>query len=125
MLNDFLNDFKEYCVYLSLSINSTKELIRYINQLNDRLKNNNIKELSQLTYKQLLNFAISGEVGPTTVKARIWAMKKFFCYLQLKVDNAATFEGRVLGPDGKPVSGATVRAGRSTATSGLPALRPS
>ncbi len=61
MLNRFLNDFKKYCVYLSLSDNSTKELIRYISQLNDWLKNNNINDLSQLTYKQLLNFAISNE----------------------------------------------------------------
>jgi integrase/recombinase XerD len=83
MLNGFIDDFQNYCIHLSLSENSIKELIRYIRHLDEYLKNNNIKELSQLNYKQLFNFAVSGTAGPATVKARIWAMKKFFCFLLL------------------------------------------
>ena len=36
-----------------------------------------------MQYKHLVNFAVSNEASPTTVKARIWALKKFFSFLHL------------------------------------------
>jgi site-specific recombinase XerD len=84
MLNCFLNDYLNYCKTLALSENAIKELIRYIKNLDLHLQQSHLVKLNQVQYKQLLNFAIFGDASPTTVKARIWAMKKFFCWLQLK-----------------------------------------
>ena len=83
MLNYFLNDYFNYCKILDLAKNSNKELARYIKQLNLFLKNSKLASVGQIQYKHLFNFAISGRAAPTTIKARIWAMKKFFAFLQL------------------------------------------
>jgi site-specific recombinase XerD len=83
MLNGFLDDYLTYCKTLALAANSTKELTRYIKQLDAYLVNDGPTKLAQLQYKHLVNFAISNQAAPTTVKARIWAMKKFFSFLHL------------------------------------------
>ena len=83
MLNGFLDDYLTYCKTLALAANSTKELVRYIKQLDAYLISDGPAQLSQLQYKHLVNFAISNQAAPTTVKARIWAMKKFFSFLHL------------------------------------------
>ena len=83
MPNIIINDFKNYCIHLGLSDNSVKDLVNYINNLIDFITELNISSLQQVSYKQLVNFSISGNAAPTTVKARIWALKKFFSFLQL------------------------------------------
>jgi site-specific recombinase XerD len=83
MLNGFFDDYLTYCKTLALAANSTKELTRYIKQLDAYLVNDGPTKLAQLQYKHLVNFAISNQAAPTTVKARIWAMKKFFSFLHL------------------------------------------
>ncbi len=83
MLNGFLDGNLTYCKTLALAANSTKELVRYIKQLDAYLISDGPAQLSQLQYKHLVNFAISNQAAPTTVKARIWAMKKFFSFLHL------------------------------------------
>ena len=83
MLNCFIDDYLNYCNMLGLANNSNKELARYIKQLNAFLIKDGLSAIGQLQYKHLLNFAVSGQAAPTTVKARIWAMKKFFAFLQL------------------------------------------
>ncbi len=83
MLNGFLDGYLTYCKTLALAANSTKELVRYIKQLDAYLISDGPAQLSQLQYKHLVNFAISNQAAPTTVKARIWAMKKFFSFLHL------------------------------------------
>ena len=69
MPNIIINDFKNYCIHLGLSDNSVKDLVNYINSLFDFLKEFNISSLQQVSYKQLVNFSISGNAAPTTVKA--------------------------------------------------------
>ena len=83
MLNGFLDGYLTYCKTLALAANSTKELVRYIKQLEAYLISDRPAQLSQLQYKHLINFAISNQAAPTTVKARIRAMKKFFSFLHL------------------------------------------
>lgn len=83
MLSCFLDDYLKYCKSLALSPNAIKELIRYIKHLDHYLLNYGPGKLTQVEYKHLLRFVISGNAAPTTVKARIWALKKFFCWLQL------------------------------------------
>ena len=75
--------FVIYCRNLALAKNSIKELNRYIRQFDEYLQENDLSELSQLQYKQLVAFVISNEAKPVTIKARIWAMKKFFSFLYL------------------------------------------
>jgi len=83
MLNYFLHDYLNYCNMLGLAKNSNKELARYIKQLNTFLIKDGLSAIGQLQYKHLFNFVISGNAAPTSIKARIWALKKFFCYLHL------------------------------------------
>jgi site-specific recombinase XerD len=83
VLNIFFNEYLSYCKLLSLSENSIKELFRYIRQLEEFLPVNGPDQLSNLQYKHLAAFAISDRAGPNTVKMRIWAMKKFFAFLQI------------------------------------------
>lgn len=83
MLNGFLDDYLAYCKTLALSENAIKELIRYIKQLNSYLIEDGPAQLCHLHYKHLVNYAISNDAAPTTIKARIWAMKKFFSFLHL------------------------------------------
>lgn len=83
MLKSFLAEFLGYCKILSLAQNSIKDLIRYIRQLDEYLVKNGPAQLSQLQYKHLFNFVVSTEAAPTTVKARIWALKKYFAFLHL------------------------------------------
>ncbi len=83
MLNGFFSEFLKYCKNLALAGNSIKELIRYLEQLDAYLINDGPAQLLQLQYKHLVNFAVSNEASPTTVKARIWALKKFFSFLHL------------------------------------------
>jgi len=83
MLNNIINDFKNYCIHLGLSDNSVKDLLNYVNNLIVFLTKFNISSLQQVTYKHLVNFSIDGNTAPATVKARIWALKKFFSFLLL------------------------------------------
>jgi site-specific recombinase XerD len=83
VLNVFFDHYLSYCRLLSLSENSIKGLLRYIRQLENFLFTHGSDQLSNLQYKHLAAFAISNKAGPNTVKARIWAMKKFFAFLQI------------------------------------------
>jgi len=83
MLKVLLYEFVIYCKNLALANNSIKELNRYIRQFDEYLQENDLSELSKLQYKQLVAFVISNEAKPVTIKARIWAMKKFFSFLYL------------------------------------------
>jgi site-specific recombinase XerD len=83
MLNCFIDEYLIYCKSLALSPNTLKELKRYVKHLDTYWQNNGPDKLTQVKYKHLIRFVISGNAARTTIKARIWAMKKFFCYLQL------------------------------------------
>jgi len=83
VLHIFFDDYLSYCKLLSLSGHSIKELFRYIKQLEEFLLVNGPDQLSNLQYKHLSAFVISGRAGPNTVKIRIWAIKKFFAFLQI------------------------------------------
>ena len=83
MLNNITNDFKNYCVHLGLSDYSIKALVRYVNSLIKFLTKLNISSFEQVEYKQLVNFSISDNAAPNTIKARIWTLKKFFSFLLL------------------------------------------
>ena len=83
MLKSFLSEYVIYCKHLSLAENSIRDLIRYIQQLDEYLVKHDPDQLSQLQYKHLVNYAVSGDAQPTTIKARIWALKKFFGFLRL------------------------------------------
>jgi len=84
MLKCFINDYLIYCKSLALSQNAIKELSRYIKHLDDFLKKNGLEHITQVQYKHLVAFTVSDQAGPATLKARIWALKKFFCWLLLK-----------------------------------------
>jgi integrase/recombinase XerD len=82
-LNKIINDFKFYCIHLGLSDYSINNLIRYCKNLVLFLVEQNIFSFRQIEYKQLVNFSISGNATPSTVKARIWTLKKLFSFLLL------------------------------------------
>lgn len=101
MLKPFIDPFLTYCQTLSLAQNSIQALARYIKQL-DKLLGEKANQfvsvrpgscaISQpgsaqtalsLHYKHLVDFVISNNAGPTTIKMRIWAIKKFFAFLYL------------------------------------------
>ena len=84
MLTPFISEFNDYCKNLNLAQNSIKELVRYINQLNIFLKDYPLKEVKYLTYKHLINYVIHDAPKATTIKMRIWALKKFFAFLHLQ-----------------------------------------
>jgi site-specific recombinase XerD len=84
MLTPFISEFTDYCKNLNLAQNSIKEVVRYINQLNVFLQDYPLKEVKYLTYKQLFNYVIHDAPKPTTIKMRIWALKKFFAFLHLQ-----------------------------------------
>jgi len=83
MLNSFFPEFYAYCKALNLAPNSIKNLKPYLRQLNDFLNAWDLVALEQITYAHLSDFAAFNEPAPSTVKARIWALKKFFAFLQL------------------------------------------
>ena len=86
MLKPYFTEFLGYCKTLSLAENSIKDLIRYIRQLDDYLNDpltNGPACVSQLNYKHLFNYTVSNNAAPTTVKMRIWAIKKFCNFLYL------------------------------------------
>ncbi|MBN1408936.1 MAG: hypothetical protein JW956_14150, partial [Calditrichaceae bacterium] len=60
MLHIFFDDYLSYCKLLSLSGHSIKELFRYIKQLEEFLLVNGPDQLSNLQYKHLSAFVISG-----------------------------------------------------------------
>ena len=84
MLTPFISEFNDYCKNLNLAQNSIKELVRYINQLNIFLKDYPLKEVKYLTYKHLIYYVIHDAPKATTIKMRIWALKKFFAFLHLQ-----------------------------------------
>jgi len=84
MLTPFISEFNDYCKNLNLAQNSIKELVRYINQLNIFLKDYPLKEVKYLTYKHLIDYVIHDAPKATTIKMRIWALKKFFAFLHLQ-----------------------------------------
>jgi len=83
MLKPFLNDFLAYCKNLNLAQNSVKELLRYIRQFDDYLQEQRLVKVNHITYKHVVNYATKDAPAPTTVKARIWALKKFISFLHL------------------------------------------
>lgn len=86
MLKPYFTEFLGYCKTLSLAETSIKDLSRYIRQLDDYLNDpltNGPACVSQLNYKHLFNYTVSNNVAPTTVKMRIWAIKKFFNFMHL------------------------------------------
>lgn len=83
MLKCFIDDYVTYCKSLSLSQNALKELSRYIKHLDGFLQRNGLNKITQVQYKHLVAFTVFNQAGPTTIKARIWALKKFFCWLLL------------------------------------------
>ena len=83
MLKPYFAEFLDYCKTLSLAETSIKDLSRYIRQLDDYLNENASTCVSQLNYKHLFNYTVSNNAAPTTVKMRIWAIKKFFNFLHL------------------------------------------
>ncbi len=83
MLNSFLPEFYAYCKALNLALNSIKNLKRYLSRLNDFLNAQNLVSVEQITYAHLSDFAAFNNAAPVTVKARIWALKKFFAFLHL------------------------------------------
>lgn len=83
MLKCFIDDYLIYCKSLALSQNAIKELSRYIKHLDDFLQKNGLENITHVQYKHLVAFTVSNQAGPTTLKARIWSLKKFFCWLLL------------------------------------------
>ena len=84
MLTPYISEFTEYCKNLNLAQNSIKEVVHYINQLNSFLKDYPLKEVRYLTYKHLFDYVIHDAPKATTIKMRIWALKKFFAFLHLQ-----------------------------------------
>ena len=83
MLNSFFPEFYTYCKALNLAPNSIKNLKRYLSRLNDFLNARNLTSIEQITYAHLSDFAAFNDAAPSTVKARIWALKKFCAFLHL------------------------------------------
>jgi len=83
MLNSFFPEFYTYCKALNLAPNSIKNLKRYLSQLNDFLNARNLVSVEQITYAHLSDFAAFNDAAPSTVKARIRALKKFCAFLHL------------------------------------------
>ena len=83
MLKPFLSDFSNYCENLNLAQNSIKEILRYIRRFDDDLHEQHLSELSHMTYQHVAKYLSRDDTSPTTVKTRIRALKKFFCFLQL------------------------------------------
>jgi site-specific recombinase XerD len=83
MLKCFIDEFQSYCHNLNLAQNSIKELLRYISQLENYLLIKECDKISQVQYKHLVDWVISKKAEPTTIKMRIWALKKFFSFLHL------------------------------------------
>jgi len=79
-----LQQFNDYCHNLQLKSKSIKSLMQYANSFITFLESNKINSFSQVTYKQLVNFSITGSAGVSTVKLRIWMLKKLFSFLHLK-----------------------------------------
>ncbi len=83
MLNPFFPEFYTYCKTLNLAPNSIKNLKPCLCRLNEFLNPQNLLSVEQITYAHLADFAAYNKPAPGTVKARIWALKKFFAFLQL------------------------------------------
>lgn len=63
--------YLNYCNMLGLAKNSSKELVRYIQQLDAHLIKERLSGVGHIQYQHLFDFAVSGNATPTTVKARI------------------------------------------------------
>ncbi len=83
MLNSFIKDFSDYCKTLHYAGKSVKELSRYIGAFNDFINNEQLTEITQVQYNHLLCFVTSAPNNPTTVKMRVWTLKKFFGFLMV------------------------------------------
>jgi integrase/recombinase XerD len=83
MLKPFFCGFSAYCKGLNLADSSVNDAVRYIKQLNDFLNLQGLTAVRQITYKHLFNYTIKDYAGPAVIKARVWALTKFFAFLHL------------------------------------------
>ena len=83
MLSDLIKAFEPYVKTYFNSEESIKECLRYIKNFNDYLNLNKFSDLKQIKYNHLLNFTTGGDIGPSTIKARSWAVNIFFAFLKL------------------------------------------
>jgi integrase/recombinase XerC len=97
MLHFYTDEYLTYCKNLHYADNSVKEMLRYVNDFNDFLienqvsdrstdrsyKSTDLNDISQVKYIHLFNYVTSKPSSPHTVKARIWALKKYFNFLYL------------------------------------------
>ncbi len=79
-----LKQFHNYCINLNLEEKTIRSLMRYANNFRDFMENEIVSSFSEITYKQLVNFSTFNQAGPSTVKLRIWVLKKLFSFLHLK-----------------------------------------
>lgn len=105
MLSPYIDSFILYCTNLKYAKNSIKELNRYAHEFNDFINRQDFESpafreniLSRIKYNHLLSylteqppgilpvnsFENSSSRSPTSIKARIWMLKKFFQFLMLK-----------------------------------------
>jgi site-specific recombinase XerD len=84
MLSSFIQPFLDYCHNLCYAKESVKELRRYISAFNEFVNKQFLIEIRHIQYNHLLNFAISAPATASTVKARVWTLKKFYGFLIVK-----------------------------------------
>ena len=83
MLSKIIEDFKPYIRTYLFSEDSIKECLRYIKNFNDYFNLMKFADLKQVEYNHLLNFTTGGDIGPSTIKARTWALNFFYAFLKL------------------------------------------
>lgn len=81
MLRLFIKPFLNYCNRLCYAEKSVKELRRYIGAFNEFVNKQHLTEIRQVQYNHLLNFVTSSPATASTVKARMWTLKKFYGFL--------------------------------------------
>jgi integrase/recombinase XerD len=84
MLSCFIEEFTTYCNNLHYAKNTIKELLRYLQALDNSLKEQSINNITKVKYLHLINFVTLPPSTPNTVKGRIWALKKFYGFLTVK-----------------------------------------
>ena len=83
MLRLFIKPFLDYCRSLCYAEKSIKELRGYIGALNEFINKQHLTEISQVQYNHLLNFVTSAPATASTIKARVWTVKKFYGFLMV------------------------------------------
>ena len=83
MLQKIISDFLIYYKAYNFEIRSLEDFTSRVKEFTKHINTLHIKTISDITYKHLLSFVISGNPSVYSKKYRVWTLHQFFHYLKI------------------------------------------